>query len=189
MQKRGFILAAASAVPLLLVAMSIFFPLWHFQFNAPFFGQKWPEVTIYPLSGIQGAVNDVNVINHYVGLSMIGNEHVPEISYLPYFYASVIAVTAAYSFSVSTRRRKSAPVLLILLAALVISLFTFVYIWLYRFTHTIHPDAPIKIEPFDPPFLGEYRIANITVRSYFGLSIGLMMAAIAIGLVTLRKAS
>jgi len=179
--------ASAAVLPLVLAVASVFLPLWYFQFNAPFLGQRWLEVTIYPLEGIKGAVQDVNVINHYVGLSMIGNEYVPEVSYLPHFYAAVIAVTAVYSFSALTRRRRAAQASLVVMAALIVVLFVFVYFWLYRFTHTIHPDAPIKIEPFDPPFLGEHKIANIVVRSYFGPSIGLHIAAVAIGFASMKR--
>ncbi len=179
-------LRAAAVMPLLLVAASPFMPMWYFQLNAPFLGQRWMEVYVHPLSGVGGDVENVNVVNHYVGLGMIGNEHIPEISYIPYVYASMTAVTAVMSYSLATRRRRAALASLLVAVAIFASILGYVYLWLYRYTHTIHPGAPMKIEPFDPPFLGEYRIANFVVRSVMGPSLFLQLAAMIIGFAILR---
>ncbi len=182
-------LRAAAVVPLLLVAASLFLPMWYFQLNAPFLGQRWMEVYIDPLSGVGGDVENVNVINHYVGLGEIGNEYIPEVAYIPYVYALMIALTAVFAFSLLTGKRRVAIASLLATVAVFASILGFVYIWLYNYTHTIHPGAPIKIEPFDPPFLGEHRIANFVVRSVIGPSLVLHLVAIVIGIVLLHMLS
>jgi len=180
-------LRVAAAIPLLLVAASPFLPMWFFQLNAPFLGQRWMEVYVHPLSGVGGEVENVNVINHYVGLGMIGNEYIPEIAYLPYVYTAMIFVTAVFTYSLVTGRRRAAFVSLLVAIAIFVSILGYMYNWLYNYTHTILPGAPMKIEPFDPPFLGEYRIANFVVRSFMGPSLILQLAAVAIGFVLMRK--
>ncbi|MEM0455409.1 MAG: hypothetical protein QXM81_06240, partial [Nitrososphaerota archaeon] len=140
-------LRAASAVPLLLFAVSPFLPMWRFYMNAPMFGQRWLEVYVYPLTGVGGEVDQINIANHYVGLGEISNEHIPEIAYMPYVYAAMIAVMAVTTYSFLRGRRKLAVATLLLAAVIFASIPAYVYIWLYNYTHTIHPGAPIKIEP------------------------------------------
>jgi hypothetical protein len=49
----------------------------------------------------------------------------------------------------------------------IFSLGTFWY-RLYTFGHRLSPDAPVTVEPFTPPILGNQRIANFDVYSYPG---------------------
>jgi len=176
-----------SILPLLLALPAPFLSMWDFYINAPIYGQKWLTVAIYPLAGVSGDVEEVNIVNHYVGLGPIGNEEIPEIIYLPYFYAAYITLAAITAISLQLKRKK--PTLLLLLSGviLVASVYGYVYLWLYNYTHTIMPGAAFKIEPFDPPFIGEHRVANFIIRSYPGPSLILLTISAVIGILFTRR--
>lgn len=176
-----------SLVPILLTAISPVLPMWYFHLNAPFYGQRWLEVIIHPLTGVRGDIEEVNIVNHYVGLDKIGNEYIPELPYLPYVYVLLLALMIVQGYSLLRRKSRIALVTTVLAAVTFASTLGYVYFWLYRYTHTIQPGAPVKIEPFDPPFLGEYKIANFVIRSTIGPSLILHVAAIIIGAVGLIR--
>jgi copper chaperone NosL len=178
----------AALLPIVLAAPSLFLPMWNFWLNAPLYGQKWLEVTVHPLTGVSGDVEEVNIVNHYVGLGPVGNDHIPEIVYMPYVYAAYIAVTVLSATTLFLRKRKLALLFLVIGLVLVASIYVYVYMWLYRYTHTIMPGAAVKIEPFDPPYIGEHKIANFVVRSYPGPSLILLTLSSIIGLLlSIRK--
>jgi hypothetical protein len=61
------------------------------------------------------------------------------------------------------------------------SLWTFAH-RLYQYGHNLEPDAPIKVEPFTPPFFGRVHIANFDVESYPGgasIAVGVVGACLA----------
>jgi copper chaperone NosL len=159
-------------LPLLLVIPSPLLPLWSFQLNAPLYGQKWLTVVVHPLWGVSGDLQEINIVNHYVGLGRIGNEEIQEIAYLPYVYllSIFLAILSTAAFHLKKMRLGK---LSLYLYPLALSL----CMWLYNYTHTITPGAAIKIEPFDPPFIGEHRVANFVIRSFPDLSLALLTAS------------
>jgi hypothetical protein len=174
---------AASLLPVVLAIPSIFLPMWSFNLNAPFYGQRWLEVTVYPLRGVSGDVHEINIVNHYVGLGTIGNEHIPEIVYMPYVYITFIGLSILSAATLFLRRKKFSILFLVIGLMLVASVYIYIFTWLYNYTHTITPGAPIKMEPFDPPYIGEYHLANFVIRSYPGPSLILLTASVVLGLI------
>ncbi|MEM1946953.1 MAG: hypothetical protein QW614_03135 [Candidatus Caldarchaeum sp.] len=164
-----------TVIPAVLVLLSLPLPLWTIRLNAPMYAQRWLEVVIIPLTGIHGDVNEVNIVNHYVGLGEIKPEKIIETVYLPPLYG---VLTLLIVLTGLLRHKKQAHTLLwIVYLVLVVATPAYIYSWLYNYTHTIHPSAPVKIEPFDPPFFGYYEIANFKIASYLGPAFFLPLAA------------
>jgi hypothetical protein len=181
--KLNVLLYAAALLPVVLAIPALFLPMWSFQLNAPLYGQRWLEIAVYPLTGVSGDVEEINIVNHYVGLGSIGNEHIPEVVYMPYVYAAFIVLTILSAAALFLGRRRLAFLFLAVGLFLVTSVYIYIYAWLYRYTHTIIPGAPVKIEPFNPPYIGEYKIANFVIRSYPGPSIILMTSSAVAGII------
>ncbi len=57
--------------------------------------------------------------------------------------------------------------------------------WLYEYGHTLSPDAPIRMEPFTPKFIGTTQVANFTVQSWPAAGAILMGIAGSLGPVAL----
>ncbi|MEM0481499.1 MAG: hypothetical protein QXM16_01230, partial [Nitrososphaerota archaeon] len=165
-----------TVIPAVLVLLSLPLPLWVINLNAPMYAQRWLEVAVIPLTGIHGDVNEVNIVNHYVGLAEIKPEKIPETVYLPPLYGVLTVLTVLTGL---LRHKRRAHTLLWLVSlVLVVAIPAYIYNWLYNYTHTIHPGAPVKIEPFDPPFFGFYEIANFKIIGYLGPAFFLPLVAV-----------
>ncbi len=161
-------------LPPILVVISLFTPFWSISMKAPFL-QKPLTVEVYPLFGLKGDLKNVNVVNHYVGLGEIDPEHIPELKYIPLVYAGLIVLSVATGLAFNRGRIFYIlwGIYVVLLAAVPL----YAYVWMYNYTHTINPGAPIEIEPFDPPFFGFHKIANFYITSYLGPAFFLPLAA------------
>jgi len=177
-KKRGLLHYLALSLPLILAIPSPFLPMWSFQLNAPFYGERWLKVVVNPLYGVSGDVEEINIVNHYVGLGRIGNEEIPELAYLPHVYLATVSLAALSVATLNSKRKRLSILFPFARLLLVSSLYLSVYLWLYNYTHTISPGAPIRLEPFDPPFIGEHAIANFIVRSLPDLSLILLTASV-----------
>ncbi len=165
-----------------LAVASLFFPFWVMSMKAPF--MELPIVIgIYPLQGIVGDLKNLNIANHYVGLAEIDPEDIPELQFVPLLYALYILLIIAMVI-LNGKDCKSFKVILAIYIILLASLPIYSYMWMYRYTHTIDPRAPIRMEPFDPPFFGFYKIANFEIVAYLGPAFFLPLIAVAIQIAT-----
>lgn len=159
-------LSAASAIGLYIAAAlliaSIFFPWWGMRFIAP----QYPEgldIIVYPYK-MDGRIDIINGLNHYIGMKDFSEESFSELRYLPY----LIGGMALLSIVVAIVRKKSWLYVLIGLFAIGGALGLYdIHRWLSAFGTQLDPKAPIKIAPFVPPVLGTNKIANFTTNSYF----------------------
>lgn len=145
-----------------LIVGSIFLPWWGMTFFAP----QYPEglnVTIYPTK-MDGKIDIINGLNHYIGMTEISEANFPELTYLPYLIGGLALLTLI----VAIARKKSLLYGLIGLFGIggVLGLYD-IHRWLYNFGNNLDPKAPIKIAPFTPPIFGDNKIANFTTHSYF----------------------
>jgi hypothetical protein len=169
------IIVSCSAI---LVGASLFFPWWGMRFVAP----QYPEgldIIVYP-NKLKGNIDIINGLNHYIGMKPFSEETFPELSYLPY----IIGVLAVFLLVVAWLRDKRLLVVLTIVFAIggLLGLYD-LHRWLVDFGTNLSEDAPIKIEPFVPPVLGENRIANFVTNSYF--STGAYMIGVAFFLLIL----
>jgi len=155
-----------------LVALSLKFPWWGMNFIAP----QYPEgldIIVYP-NKLEGEIDIVNGLNHYIGMKGFSEENFPELSYLPYLVgglALVLLLTALL-------RSKFMLYLSITLFAIGGALGVWdLQRWLKDFGTNLDDKAPITIDPFVPPILGENTLANFITNSYLGMGSYLVLAA------------
>ncbi|WP_070121384.1 hypothetical protein [Bacillus marinisedimentorum] len=153
------IVLAGAAV---LLALSIQFPWWGMEFIAP----QYPEgldIIVYP-DKMEGQIDIINGLNHYIGMKEFSEESFPELQYLPY----IIYGMASLILAAAIIRNKKFLYGIIGLFAVggVIGIYD-IHRWLKDFGTDLDPKAPITIEPFVPPILGENVLANFVTHSYF----------------------
>ena len=150
------------------------------------YAPQYPEglsIIVYP-NKLDGQLDVINNLNHYIGMSNFSEKSFPELSYLSY----VIGGLAALTFIVALLRRKL--YLYILIALFLIGGLLGVYDlfhWLNTFGTNLSPEAPIKIKPFVPPVVGQNHFANFTTYSYLGKGTYMIIVAFILTLIPLWK--
>ncbi|MFZ7942459.1 hypothetical protein [Neobacillus sp. 19] len=173
------ILIALSAI---LMVVSIFFPWWKMIFFAP----QYPEglnIIVYP-NKLEGEIDIVNGLNHYIGMANFSEENFPELGYLIYLVGGLVVLTLITAIL----RKKS--VLYGLIGLLTIGGIIGVLDLrkaLHDFGTNLSPDAPIKIDPFVPPIIGHNTVANFVTNSVLGIGAYLLIAAFILLLIPLWK--
>ena len=111
-------------------------------------------IWINKLSGDKpGTLQNINILNHYVGMKMIEPESIPELDYFPKI---IIGMSVLGLILVFTNNKKLWLVWGILLLALcALGVYDF-YLWEYDYGHNLADDAPIKIpgQAYQPPLIG-----------------------------------
>ena len=174
-------------VGLIGLALVFLFPIWRITLEAPQFPDPL-KMYIY-VDKIGGdeeegdILQNINILNHYVGMKYIEPDSIPELVYFPYItYAMLflglvaIAINKIWSYFTWTG---------IMSILSVLGVYDF-YLWMYDYGHDLDPSAPIKVEgqSYMPPLFGEADLLNFYVTSYpqmgtigMGLSIILAFAA------------
>lgn len=167
-----------------LLALFIW-PMWKIVLYAP----QYPDgvemhIWINKIGGTSpGTLQNVNILNHYVGMKPIEPDSIPELQYFQY----VIMVMAALGLLVAVLNKRWAFLgwTVLLLALCAVGIYDF-YLWEYDYGHNLSATAPIKIPgaSFQPPLIGSKVILNFTAKSlphiggYFvGLAIALGLGA------------
>jgi hypothetical protein len=143
--------------PLLLAVIA---PLWQMRFAAP----QYPDglrLDIYTYT-VTGDVQEVNTLNHYIGMGKIDRAALSDLSFLP-FAIGTFALLLLRAAALGDLRS------LVDLVALytyfgIFSFARFAYT-LYVFGHNLDPKAPFRVEPFTPTVLGSGEVANFTITS------------------------
>ncbi|MBV7505122.1 hypothetical protein KW850_07630 [Bacillus sp. sid0103] len=166
----------------ILIVISLFFPWWKMVFVAP----QYPEglnIIVYP-NKLDGQIDIVNGLNHYIGMANFSEKNFPELSYLPYLVSGLAALTLITALL----RKKS--VLYGLISLFVIGGGLGIYDLhhaLKKFGTNLSPEAPIKMDPFVPPIIGHNTVANFQTTSLLGIGTYLVMAAFILLLIPLWK--
>jgi len=178
---RAFLLLLLT--PLLLAVIA---PLWTMRFEAPQY-PRGLELQIFSYT-VTGDVQEVNTLNHYIGMARIDRAALSDLDFLPF----AIGVLSLLVLRVAAFGDVRALLDLIALYAYfgVFSFARFAY-RLYVFGHQLDPEAPFSVEPFTPTLFGTGTVANFTISSwpargsiYLGLAFAGLLAAL---LVTLRR--
>ncbi len=159
MKTRSKILIAISA---LLMGTAYFLPLWKILLEAPQYPEGL-EMKIW-LNGITGNVDQINGLNHYIGMQFIVVENFWEFKVLPYLYGVIVAL----GFFVAWRGKLSYLwVWFGILIAFAIFGFTDFYLWEYDYGHNLDPHAAIKVEgmSYQPPLIGYKQLLNFLAGS------------------------
>jgi hypothetical protein len=155
------LLAAASLLMLFVL------PMWRITLIAP----QYPTgVTMYiwinKITGSEpGTLQNINILNHYVGMKFIEPDAIPEFKYFPIVVIAMSAIGMALAF---TGKWKWWLVWLGLgLVGCALGLYDF-YLWEYDYGHNLSPDAPIKIPgmAYQPPLIGNKMLLNFLAKSW-----------------------
>lgn len=145
-----------------LLVASIFFPWWGMKFFAP----QYPEgldIIVYPYK-MEGRIDIINGLNHYIGMKPFSEASFPELNYLPYIIGAMALLTIIVAIF------RNMKFLYGLIGLFVIGGILGVYDihrWLKSYGTELDPKAPIELEPFIPPIIGDNTIANFVTNSYF----------------------
>lgn len=168
---------ALGLVALLLVAAGWSLPLWQATLLAP----QYPGGLSMSAYGHQvtGDVEEIDTLNHYVGMRAFDPETVPEMGLWPLALAvAVVAVVVGL-----TRRRGVAGKLARLyLWGLPVGVLAMIQFRLHQYGTDLDPAAALRLDPFTPWVVGPTKVWNFTTWSRPGL--GLVAIAVAAALVS-----
>jgi len=144
-----------------------FFPLWRITLDAAQFPEGlYLDIWINKLTGSSDNVlQNINTLNHYIGMKYLHEDSIPELKYFPYILYSMVGIGLVVIILNKFWAYYIWFVLIAVLSALGIYDF---YLWLYDYGHNLDPKAPIKIPgmSFMPPLFGGKDLLNFYVTSY-----------------------
>ncbi|MCB9260740.1 MAG: hypothetical protein H6612_15440 [Ignavibacteriales bacterium] len=160
MNKKERILILIAAI---LLLGTFIFPIWKIDLNAP----QYPEgiglrIWIDKITGVsEYDLNNINKLNHYIGMKEIEPSSIPELKIMPYI---VILLTL---FGITVALIKNIKFLIAWVASIIILMIIGLYdyyIWGYDYGHDLNPTAPIKVPgmTYQPPLIGSKQLLNMT---------------------------
>jgi copper chaperone NosL len=167
----------------ILLIGAYFFPLWSITLEAP----QYPDglrldIWLYTIGGSsEHVLQNINILNHYIGMKKIVPEAIPELKIFPYIVGGLIA----FGLLVAVLKRKW------FLFAWVIAFGIFgigamydFYLWEYDYGHDLDPMAPIKVPGmvYQPPLFGEKWLLNFKALSYPATGAYFMIASVGCGI-------
>lgn len=160
-----------------------FLPLWRIGLQAP----QYPEglgmrIWVNTVSGANAHdLQNINELNHYVGMKAITPEAIPELRWMP----MIVGVLALLGLVAALIGRRG-PLLAWLGLAVAISLAGLAdfWRWEYEYGHNLNPRAAIQVPgmSYQPPLIGSKQMLNITSHSW--PAAGGLIAILAVVLVT-----
>src|SRR6478735_5499446 len=152
---------------LLLVAaiglvMVLFTPIWQIELDAP----QYPEglsLSIHA-KGLQGNVDIINGLNHYIGMKTLHNEDFIEFTILPY---CIVFFAIAFLLVAIVNKRNWLNILFILFVVFgVVAMIDF-WRWEYNYGHNLNPNAAIIVPgmAYQPPLIGFKQLLNFGAYS------------------------
>jgi copper chaperone NosL len=159
---RFYVIAAA----ILLIGIYIK-PLWYIALEAP----QYPEgvemyIWVNKITGKEeSTLQNINILNHYIGMRAIEPDSIPELKIFPYIGAMLILIGLVVWWKNKPKWMYSYGFLLILLSML--GIFDF-WLWEYNYGNNLDPNAAIQVEgmTYQPPLLGSKWLLNFKAISY-----------------------
>lgn len=192
MEKRSKILLLIASIFLLGIFTA---PMWQIELTAP----QYPDgikmyIWINKISGAtEGTIQNMNILNHYVGMKPIEPDSIPELKYFPYVIIGMTILGLLLSIG---KIKNGALIWVVILAILgILGMYDF-YMWEYDYGHDLSPRAPIKVPgaSYQPPLIGEKWLLNFKATSlpywgslFMGVSMGLATIAAIIELKRKKK--
>lgn len=158
-------LSVPSRLVMVVVALAmipaLFLPVWRITLHAP----QYPEglsVDIYAHT-VGGDLQEVNGLNHYIGMSEIRPDEFPEFRLIPFFILRFLAFAA---LTLLVARIPVAAIGYIDFVLFGIVMLADFQRWLTAYGQNLDPAAAITIEPFTPKFLGVTHVGQFAVTSF-----------------------
>lgn len=177
---RIFVAIAALAMGILLWQ-----PIWRIDLWAP----QYPEGLTLQIfhDSFTGNVDQINNLNHYIGMATIHDDMFPEFEIMRYAIGLLILWGLGAAI---IGRRWALGTWLITLFAFVLWAMWDMYSWGYKYGHELDPHAAIKVEgmAYQPPLFGHKTLLNFEAWSFPDVGGYVLFGAILIaGLVFLRE--
>ncbi len=182
MKNLSRIIFIAGAIALLGTFLS---PIWRITLEAPQYpGGVTMYIWVYKLGGAEkGTLQNINILNHYVGMKMIEPESIPELKIFPKVIIGMAVLGLILGFVNNKKLWLTWAAVLLILG--MIGVYDF-YLWEYDYGHNLAPDAPIKVpgQAYQPPLIGSKMLLNFNAISYpyygsFFIGIALIFPALA----------
>jgi copper chaperone NosL len=150
-----------------LLVMVFFFPIWRITLIAP----QYPTgITMYiwinQITGESpGTLQNINILNHYVGMKFIVPDSIPELQYFK-FVVGALMLLGFIAALVNKRGLVLGWVILVIILG-VLAVYDF-YLWEYDYGHNLSSSAPIKVPgmAYQPPLFGKKMLLNFAAYSY-----------------------
>src|SRR5690606_5574172 len=99
-------------------------------------------------------IQNINILNHYIGVKYIYPDSIPELKYFPIIIYVMVALGLVMTFLGKRWGYFTWFLIMLILSALAVYDF---YLWLYDYGHNLDPEAPIQISgmSYMPPLFGE----------------------------------
>ena len=159
-------LSTPSRLLLVIAALGLvvvlFTPIWRIELSAP----QYPEglsLTIHA-NGLQGNVDIINGLNHYIGMKTLNNADFFEFTILPY---CIIFFAVAFLAVAIINRRIWLNILVALFVTFgVVAMIDF-WRWEYDYGHNLNPNAAIVVPgmAYQPPLIGFKQLLNFGAYS------------------------
>lgn len=162
MKKISILSRVIIAFTSLIIIVAYFVPVWRIDLFAP----QYPEGLVLKiwLNKLNGDVDIINGLNHYIGMKKLSVEMFPEFSYLIYLVAAYIIYGLVIAITGS--RKILFSYLVVSAIGGLLAIYDF-YQWGYDYGHNLNPDAPIKVPGmgYQPPILGHKKLLNFDAYS------------------------
>ena len=161
--RRGRLLLIALVIPL---GISFFFPLWRIRMEAPQYPRGLHmDIYAYKLDGGNDGrdVNELNALNHYIGMKKLDRAGVPELGWIPFAFGALALLTLRVAV---LGRVRDLVDLSVLISYVTLFFFARFVMMLYRYGHDLDPTAALTLKPFMPVVVGTKQVANFTTQSY-----------------------
>ncbi|WP_299701463.1 hypothetical protein [uncultured Pontibacter sp.] len=179
---------AYQKVLMIIAALSLgllfLFPMWKIYLTAP----QYPEglemhIWVNQIAGnTAGAIQNFNILNHYIGMEPIHADSFAELKIMPYIVIFFMVTGVLIAFIGKRKLVLSWTVLLMIAGAVGILDF---YLWLEKFGTNLDPTAPIKVPgmTYVPPLLGHKTLLNFEALSLpawgsFGIFLAITISAL-----------
>lgn len=163
---------ATAFVASVLLGLAAFSPIWGAHLVAP----QYPAglgIRITATS-IDGDLDEINELNHYVGMRPFRLEETPEVKL--WYPTLAVAIVAAIVAGVA-RREWQRRLALLILWSIPLGVLVDIQIRLYGFGHDLDPAAALRIDPFIPWVIGPTKVWNFTTWAYPGPGLFLVAGA------------
>jgi copper chaperone NosL len=170
------------AIAALLMMAAFLMPLWNIYLEAP----QYPEglgmrVWINQITGLKpNDLNNINNLNHYIGMKRIEPESIPELRLMPFALGALVAfgLITAWSARRALLRAWIAAFVVLALAGMVDF-----WKWEYDYGHNLDMENAIIKVPgmnYQPPLIGSKQLLNFRATSLPGA--GAIVLALSLGL-------
>ncbi len=162
-----------SCIAALLIVSSAWLPLWTMELHAP----QYPRGLTLTAYGtrIEGDVQEVNTVNHYVGVEPVHSESIPELAFFPYLLGGLVALVLGGA--VLARNWIVRFLVRLGVWGFAVGFLLDLQWWLYRSGHDRNIDAPYRIDDFTPRVLGGTKVVNFTSETMVDTGFWLILSA------------